>query len=98
VTSPCSARRAPDRRQPQGHAHARDIERIVLDGFFPLNEGAGEAQRARAGIVEFGLPYASDPAVTRHLAGFLRQHAAAAREALGLPETTAACRCPTPCC
>ena len=63
-----------------------DIERIVLDGFFPLNAAQEDAKRARAGIVEFGLPYASDPAVTRHLAGFLRQHAAAAREALGLPD------------
>ncbi|WP_306396401.1 Hsp70 family protein [Telluria beijingensis] len=63
-----------------------DIERIVLDGFFPLNATQEDAKRARAGIVEFGLPYASDPAVTRHLAGFLRQHAAAAREALGLPD------------
>lgn len=63
-----------------------DIERIVLDGFLPLNETREEARRARAGIVEFGLPYASDPAITRHLAGFLRQHAPAAREALGLPD------------
>ena len=62
-----------------------DVERVVLDGFFPLNETQEPARRARAGIVEFGLPYASDPAVTRHLAGFLRQHAPAAREALGLP-------------
>jgi molecular chaperone DnaK (HSP70) len=63
-----------------------DIERVVLDGFFPLNEAQEAARRARAGIVEFGLPYASDPAVTRHLASFLRQHAAAAREALGLAQ------------
>ncbi len=62
-----------------------DIERVGLDGFFPLNETQEPARRARAGIVEFGLPYASDPGVTRHLASFLRQHAAAAREALGLP-------------
>ena len=63
-----------------------DIERIVLDGFLPLNEHQEEPKRARAGIVEFGLPYASDPAITRHLASFLRQHAAASREALGLPD------------
>jgi hypothetical protein len=63
-----------------------DVERIVLDGFFPLNEGKEGAKRARAGIVEFGLPYASDPAITRHLADFLRQHAQAAREALGADE------------
>lgn len=67
-----------------------DVQAIVLDGFFPLNPQQETAQRARAGIVEFGLPYASDPAVTRHLAGFLRQHAQAAREALGLPPGDAA--------
>ncbi|XLZ70524.1 Hsp70 family protein [Massilia sp. SR12] len=63
-----------------------DVEEIVLDGFFPFNETQQPAQAKRGGIVEFGLPYASDPAVTRHLASFLRQHAAAAREALGLPD------------
>ncbi|WP_296948631.1 Hsp70 family protein [uncultured Massilia sp.] len=63
-----------------------EVERIVVDGFFPLNATQEGPQRARAGIVEFGLPYAGDPAVTRHLAGFLRQHAAAARAALGLDD------------
>ena len=63
-----------------------EVERIVLDGFFPFNEAQQPAQAKRGGIVEFGLPYASDPAVTRHLAGFLRQHAAAARAALGQPD------------
>jgi molecular chaperone DnaK (HSP70) len=63
-----------------------DVEHIVLDGFFPLNAARDGAKRARAGIVEFGLPYASDAAITRHLADFLRQHAGAAREALGLDD------------
>jgi molecular chaperone DnaK (HSP70) len=63
-----------------------DVRRIVLDGFFPPNETQEPAKRARTGIVEFGLPYASDPAITRHLAGFLRQHAQAAREALGIED------------
>ena len=42
---------------------------------------AGSGRRAAAprtrerGLVAFGLPYASDPAVTRHLAAFLQQHA-----------------------
>jgi len=61
-----------------------DVARVVLDGFFPLNEIREGAKRARAGIVEFGLPYASDPAITRHLADFLRQHTQAARAALGI--------------
>lgn len=67
-----------------------EAEQLVVDGFFPLNAQAEPAQRTRGAIVEFGLPYASDPAVTRHLAGFLMQHAAAAREALGLPADDAA--------
>jgi molecular chaperone DnaK (HSP70) len=59
-----------------------EVRQIVADGFFPLNAEQQGPQRSRAAIVEFGLPYASDPAITRHLAGFLRQHARAAREAL----------------
>jgi molecular chaperone DnaK (HSP70) len=60
-----------------------DVERSIVDGFFPMVAPTEQAQLRRSGIVEFGLPYASDPAITRHLASFLSQHAAAAREALG---------------
>jgi hypothetical protein len=35
---------------------------------------------------ELGLPYAQDPAVTRHLAAFLRAHAAAGFAALGIAD------------
>ena len=57
-----------------------DIERIVLDGFFPPC-GPGELPRrtARVALQEFGLPYAQDPAVTRQLAHFLQRHSAAGR-------------------
>ncbi|RFP18372.1 MULTISPECIES: Hsp70 family protein [unclassified Duganella] len=61
-----------------------EVAAMVVDGFFPLNEQQEPARRGRGAIVEFGLPYASDAAITRHLASFLRQHAAAAREALGM--------------
>ncbi|MQA19316.1 Hsp70 family protein [Rugamonas rivuli] len=61
-----------------------EVAELVVDGFFPLNETQEAARRGRGAIVEFGLPYASDAAITRHLASFLRQHAAAAREALGM--------------
>ncbi|KQV85027.1 molecular chaperone DnaK [Massilia sp. Root351] len=60
-----------------------EVEAMVVDGFFPLGAADEEARRTRGGIVEFGLPYASDPAITRHLSSFLHQHAAAARAALG---------------
>jgi hypothetical protein len=56
-----------------------EVERLVLDGFFPAGPPDELPRRARtgAGLVAFGLPYASDPAVTRHIAAFLREHAEA---------------------
>jgi molecular chaperone DnaK (HSP70) len=58
-----------------------EVERMIVDGFFPLvSRHEGVVQR-RSGIVEFGLPYASDPAITRHLASFLMQHAGRADHA-----------------
>jgi len=57
-----------------------DLERILLDGFFPATSSQDAPQRARrAGLQEIGLPYAADAAVTRHLARFLRQHVSAAQ-------------------
>jgi molecular chaperone DnaK (HSP70) len=52
------------------------VEQYLLDGFFP-NVGSTEAPRARprAGLTQAGLPYASDPAITKHLAAFLQRHA-----------------------
>ncbi|MBA3394844.1 MAG: Hsp70 family protein [Deltaproteobacteria bacterium] len=47
-------------------------EGFLVDGFFPVVELATIAQRRRAGgLREMGLPYAHDPAITRHLAEFL---------------------------
>ena len=55
-----------------------DVERIVLDGFFPYCRSDELPHRTtRVALQEFGLPYAQDPAVTRQLAGFLRAHSAA---------------------
>lgn len=53
----------------------QEVEQIVVDGFFPQVAAGELPRRARAAIVEFGLPYASDPAVTRHVAAFLTRHA-----------------------
>ena len=60
-----------------------EVQHMVVDGFFPASEPDEQPQRVRGGIVEFGLPYVADPAVTRHLAVFLARHENAAREALG---------------
>ncbi|CAD5374883.1 Hsp70 protein [Rubrivivax sp. A210] len=55
-----------------------EVESLVVDGFFPQVEPDAQPRRERAGgLVSFGLPYASDAAVTRHIAAFLRQHAEA---------------------
>ncbi|MCS6900468.1 MAG: Hsp70 family protein [Myxococcales bacterium] len=49
-----------------------DLERILVDGFFPwVSADARPVGRARAALTTLGLPYASDAAITRHLAAFL---------------------------
>ena len=53
-----------------------ELEHVVLDGFFPhVAPDATPRRGARVGLQEFGLPYASEPEVPRHLAWFLHQHA-----------------------
>ena len=47
-------------------------EGMLIDGFFPVVDADAKAQKRRAaGLREMGLPYAFDPAITRHLAEFL---------------------------
>ncbi len=60
-----------------------DIHNMVIDGFFPLTAFDEIPQQRRAGVVEFGLNYASDPAVSKHIASFLRRHQIACGAALG---------------
>ena len=62
---------------------ARDeVGRMVVEGFFPRVGIDERPQRVRGGLVEFGLPFVADPAVTRHLAAFLGKHAEACRQAV----------------
>jgi hypothetical protein len=53
-----------------------ELDQILFDGFFPLVARDAQLARGRGGLQEFGLPYAADPAVTRHLAVFLERHGA----------------------
>lgn len=51
---------------------ASELSTLLVEGFFP-NVGANEYPlRTVAGLREMGLPYAKDPAITRHLAAFLK--------------------------
>lgn len=54
---------------------ARDeVRQILVEGFFPIVDFAAIPERSRrAALMEVGLNYANDPAVTRHLAQFLRR-------------------------
>ncbi len=56
-----------------------EVDALLVEGFFPRVEvGERVAAARRTALTTLGLPYASDPAVTRHLAAFLARH----REAL----------------
>src|SRR5207253_9928131 len=49
-----------------------EVHAVLLDGFFPECDSQAHPYRTQAALKEWGLPYASDCAVTRHLAHFLR--------------------------
>jgi hypothetical protein len=50
----------------------KTLESVVLDGFFAQTEVTDLPKKARrTGLQELGLPYASDPVVSKHLARFL---------------------------
>jgi len=53
------------------------VREAVLEGFFPEIPATARPRRAprTAGLAELGLPYESDPAITRHVAAFLAAHA-----------------------
>ena len=52
------------------------LNAVLLDGFFPKCAPTDAPERGRrVGLTEIGLPYAADPAITRHLARFLNRQA-----------------------
>jgi molecular chaperone DnaK (HSP70) len=54
-----------------------EVHTAILDGFFPfVARDAEPARGARTGLHEMGLPYVSDPAITKHLASFLNKQLA----------------------
>src|SRR5262245_48379520 len=73
-----------------------DVEQALVEGFFPLvaNTEMPVRQR-RIGFQELGLPYAADPAITKHLARFLAQQAGNGQDAAVIRRGKSGFACPT---
>ncbi|MFZ4792230.1 MAG: Hsp70 family protein [Candidatus Competibacteraceae bacterium] len=66
-----------------------EVAHILVEGFFPaVAVSAHPTSRARAALTKIGLPYAQDPAVTRHLAAFLTRQIGATRDLAGFEKHT----------
>jgi molecular chaperone DnaK (HSP70) len=63
-----------------------EVEQVLVDGFFPQVPLDAVPTRARAaGLMELGLPYAADAAVTKHLAWFLSRQAESLKDRKSKP-------------
>ena len=84
----------------KGELSRAEVEKVLVDGFFPECPADAEPRRQRTvGLQELGLPYASDPAISKHLAHFLHRNAEVLGRAHGRP-ARARRRSPSrrPCC
>ncbi|MDD4097688.1 MAG: Hsp70 family protein [Lentisphaeria bacterium] len=64
------------------HAFTRqEVLDTIISGFFPNLPPDAPAPDRRRGIQEMGLPYAADPAITKHLLDFLRHAGPTPRQA-----------------
>lgn len=61
-----------------------EVHQLALEGFFPQVAITDTPKSQRSALVEFGLPYVADAAITRHIASFLMHYQRACSEALGL--------------
>ena len=73
-----------------------DLEKVLVAGFFPkIASGEYPARQRRVGFQELGLPYAADPAITKHLARFLSEQVRNSPEAAGIRRGRSGLACPT---
>ena len=73
-----------------------DLDQVLVQGFFPkVASGESPARQRRAGFQELGLPYAADPAITKHLARFLLEQVRNSPEAAGIRRGDSGLACPT---
>jgi hypothetical protein len=73
-----------------------DLNQILVEGFFPkVASDELPARQRRVGFQELGLPYAADPAITKHLARFLSEQVRNNPEAAGIRHGGSGLACPT---
>ncbi len=60
------------------------VQKLVLEGFFPATELTDLPVTSQSGVVAFGLPYAKDPAIPKHIAQFLQRYQRLSQQALGV--------------
>ena len=65
-----------------------EVTSLALEGFFPEVALDVAPKKRRSAVMEFGLPYAADPAISKHLASFISQHASVCQQALGATQAT----------
>lgn len=56
----------------QAELDGEEVLKMVLEGFFPIVDDA-YSPRENSGVMELGLPYEAEPAVTYHILNFLRR-------------------------
>jgi hypothetical protein len=67
-----------------------EVRTSLIEGFFPAVESSSRpATRSRGALTKVGLPYAQDPAITRHLAAFLGRQAGATQDLAGFVDQPA---------
>jgi Hsp70 protein len=73
-----------------------DLDQILVEGFFPkVASSELPARQRRVGFQELGLPYAADPAITKHLARFLSEQVRNSPEAADIRRGRSGLACPT---
>ncbi len=74
----------------------QDLDQVLVEGFFPkVASGELPTRQRRVGFQELGLPYAADPAITKHLARFLSEQVRNSPEAAGIRRGRSGLACPT---
>jgi hypothetical protein len=73
-----------------------DLDQVLVEGFFPkVASNEFPARQRRVGFQELGLPYAADPAITKHLARFLSEEVRNSPEVAAIRRGRSGLACPT---